>query len=150
MTTPWRLLFTGSRDLTDQHAVWGVLDTSLLMTTRENRQLILVHGACPTGGDKLADNWALDRQNYGFDVVVERHPAKGHPTQNFGEWPSCGPRRNSYMVSLGADECVAMVGPCTSFRCRRVDLHPSHGTIGCVAAAEKAGIKVDQWDLWKR
>jgi hypothetical protein len=46
------------------------------------------------------------------------------------------------MVGLGADVCLAFLGPCTSRHCRRVDPHWSHGTSGCAQLAKAAGIPV--------
>jgi hypothetical protein len=49
------------------------------------------------------------------------------------------------MVSLGADRCLAFIGPCTSPRCRKAGPHPSHGASGCADLAEAAGIPVRRW-----
>lgn len=113
------------------------------------KRLIVVHGDCPTGGDRVADAWAQSRKARGMPVDYERHPAKGHPTEDFGDWPRCGPERNRYMVKLGADECLAVIGPCTSWNCRRNDIHGSHGATGCAKEAENAGIRTFRWDMWK-
>jgi hypothetical protein len=150
MTADYRVLVTASRDLKDRLLVRQLLDDCLTIALYEEyERLVVVHGACPTGGDAFADEWAVEMKNAGMPVDYERHPAQGHPTQDFGPWPGCGPRRNGYMVSLGAHECLALIGPCTSTRCRRIDPHGSHGASGCAAAALRAGIKVDKWDLWK-
>lgn len=62
-------------------------------------QITVVEGACHLGGvDKLAYLASLE-----LGVESERHPARDHPTEDFGSWPGCGPRRNNYMASLGAD-----------------------------------------------
>lgn len=60
----------------------------------------LVHGACPTGADALADAWALQQ-----GVSVERHPADWAA---FG--PAAGPRRNAAMAALGAHGLLAFPG----------------------------------------
>ncbi|MFE5591476.1 SLOG family protein [Streptomyces sp. NPDC056549] len=136
MTHPYRLLVTGSRDWTDRAAIRNALAT--YTSADELRQpLTIVHGHCPTGADAIADMWCLTRR-----VTVERHPAKSHPTQDFGPWPGAGPRRNRYMVSLGADLCLAFLSPCTSIRCRRPGFHYSHGASGCALLAAEAGITV--------
>lgn len=111
--------------------------------------LVVVHGHCPDGGDRVADDWAQDQAAHGMPVSWERHPAQNHPTQDFGRWPACGPRRNKYVVSLGADKCIAVIGPCTSGRCARLDVHGSHGASGCADEAERAGIRVKRFELWK-
>lgn len=60
----------------------------------------LVHGACPTGADKLAEEWALK-----MGVPVEQYPADW---ERYG--PAAGPRRNAEMAALGADGVVAFPG----------------------------------------
>jgi hypothetical protein len=81
----------------------------------------LVHGACKSGvdiiGELIAKSW---------NWAIERHPAQGHPEQDFGPWPGCGPRRSKYMVSLGADICAALPGP------------DSRGTNRCIEYARDA------------
>jgi hypothetical protein len=112
-------------------------------------ELIVVHGACPTGGDQVADEWAQMQRAQGMPVIWERHPAEDHPTQDFGPWPWCGPKRNRFMARLGADVCIAVIGPCTSPRCKRIDVHGSHGATGCAEEARKAGIPVRKFEMWK-
>ncbi|WP_432112820.1 SLOG family protein [Streptomyces sp. S1] len=134
--TPFRVLVTGSRDWTNTVTVHAALGYYLLtLWQSERRTITVVHGHCRDGADALADAWA--RAN---GVTVERHPVRGHPTQNFGPWPGAGPRRNAFMVGLGADVCVAFLMPCSSSRCRRTDPHPSHGAAGTAKLAEAAGI----------
>lgn len=140
MTATYRILITGSRDWTDQRAIEDILTTAGALAIAQGKRLVVVHGACPTGADRIADAWARWHQNRGQNFDIEEHPAKGHPTEDFGEWPGAGPRRNAYMVSLGADACFAFIGPCTSPRCRRTDSHLSHGASGCAGLAEQAAI----------
>lgn len=104
------------------------------MTPCAGRALVVVHGAA-RGADAMADQWA--RKN---SATVERHRA-----EQFGPWPQCGPIRNRHMVNLGADICLAFIGPCTSSRCRRPGPHPSHGASGCADLAEQAGIPVRRY-----
>lgn len=130
-TDTYRVLVTGSRDLTDGYLV--------------REQL----GHCRTGADAIADMWVTRMKLNGWPVEVERHPAQHHPTESFGPWPACGPIRNSHMVSLGADECLAFVGKCTSDRCQRKTPHGSHGASDCASKAAKTGITVKRWDLWR-
>ena len=92
-----RILVTGSRTWTNQltitEALWdGWIDLGRVPTT-------LVHGACPTGADAIADMvWATNQ------YPVEQHPAK---------WTEHGKRagyvRNALMVALGADLCLAFI-----------------------------------------
>lgn len=145
----YRVLLTGGRDIYPRDLVGEQLAVCLGVAIEAGRTLVVVHGHCPTGVDSVGDDWGMERQRYGFPVRVERHPAQNHPTQNFGPWPECGPIRNNYMTSLGADECLAFIGPCTSIRCKRKTPHGSHGASGCAAAAERAGIPVKRWDLWR-
>lgn len=149
MTDNYRLLVTASRTLPFAGFVREQLGYRLTLAIELEKRLVVIHGACPSGGDQVADAWGKMMKRQGMPVEVEAHPAKGHPTQDFGEWPDAGPTRNRYMVSLGADECAAFIGRCTSMRCRRPDIHPSHGTLGCAREAENAGIKVTRYELWK-
>lgn len=145
----YRVIVTASRDLADRNLVRNELEISLCTAIAYGIPLVVVHGHCGGGGDKFADEWALEKKADGFPVDVERHPAQNHPTQDFGPWPAAGPKRNKYMVGLGADECLAFIGPCTSPKCKRPMPHGSHGATGCADAARKAGITVERWELWK-
>jgi hypothetical protein len=145
----YRVLVTGSRDLNEPLLVREQLGGCLETAASLGRLLVVVHGHCPDGPDSFADDWAHEMKHHGFAVDFERHPPQNHPTQNFGPWPRCGPIRNSYMVSLGADECLAFIGPCTSPRCQRKMLHGSHGASDCASKADRAGIGVRRWDLWR-
>jgi hypothetical protein len=122
----YRVLVTGSRDWADYAAVMAVLDA----VAAEHPELVVVHGHCPTGADRYADVWA---QMAG--LRPERHPA---------DWArhgkAAGFRRNAEMVGLGADVCLAFIGPCTSKTCRVPPPHGSHGASHTAGLAEKAGI----------
>jgi hypothetical protein len=145
----YRVLVTGSRDLTARDLVEKQLSVCLARAMHEEKVLVVVQGGCPGGADLFAHEWAGYMLMRGFPVVVEGHPAQNHPTQDFGPWPHCGPRRNNYMVGLGADECLGFIGPCTKRNCARRAPHGSHGASGCAAAARRAGIPVKRWDLWR-
>lgn len=136
-TVPYRILVTGSRDWTDTGQIWLRLGDAVGTIHRDalHREIVIVHGACPTGADQIADEWG---RRYG--ATIEQHEAEDH-----GPWPYCGPIRNQHMVSLGADLCLAFIGPCTSPRCRRPEPHPSHGASGCADLAEQAGIRTRRW-----
>lgn len=119
-----RILITGSRDWSDRQAI----KTALREHARPGDTL--VHGACPTGADAIADElWT----KWG---PIERHPA------DWSMGRAAGPLRNQHMVNLGADVCLAFIGHCTSPRCSRPGVHDSHGATGCAAMARKAGIVV--------
>lgn len=116
-----RILVTGSRSWTDRQVVGEALlaaqtDPDL---TGQGR-MVLVHGDCPTGADRIAAELAA---GWGWDV--EAHPA---------DWTaygrSAGPKRNAEMVALGADVCLAFPLP------------ESRGTLNCMRLAREAGIPV--------
>jgi hypothetical protein len=128
-----RILVTGSRDWPDVQMVNDVLNAMHAIYGYGQPPTTIVHGACPTGADKFADDWA--RAN---GIAVERHPA---------DWLSgwrtaAGPMRNREMVRLGADLCIAFIGPCTRPRCIGLAPHDSHGAQGCSDMARRAGIRV--------
>ncbi|MFJ9101344.1 SLOG family protein [Streptomyces sp. NPDC102405] len=131
---PYRILVTGSRAWTDRDRIWLELGNTV-STLDINRELVIAHGACRTGADQMADEWA---RKYG--ATPEAHHAEDH-----GTWPRCGPIRNWHMVNLGADICLAFIGPCTSPRCHRPRPHLSHGASGCADLAERAGIPTKRW-----
>jgi hypothetical protein len=111
-----RVLVTGGRHHTMPGMVWAALD-ELTATAAE---VTVVHGACPTGADLFANDWATKH-----GATIEAYPA-----QEFGPWPQCGPIRNRHMVSVGADVCCGF--PTTE----------SRGTWGCLRAARNAKIPV--------
>lgn len=151
MTDDFRLLVTGTRSLSAAGRVLlrDRMDMYLNHAKSLQKRLVVVQGDCPSGADRDARAWAWEQQIEGGPVVSEGHPAKGHPTQNFGDWPEAGPRRNRYMVGLGADQCEAFIDACVSTWCRRPGVHPSHGASGCADLAEAAKIPTIRWELWK-
>lgn len=123
-----RILITGSRHTSDRRIIEGALGrwTEAALPS----EVVFVHGACPTGADAIADG--ILRQ-WGFAGSIEAHPAQDHPTEKFGTWPGCGPKRNAHMVNLGAYICLAFP---------RRPLRRSPGTRGCIELAVDAGIPV--------
>lgn len=121
-----KVLVTSSRTWDDAGYVWRVLDELL----HKHGGLVLVHGDCPTGGDRHADDWARQRQSEGHSVVVDRYAA------NWGRYGrAAGLRRNA--------EMVADLAP--SFG--RVEVHgflrdQSKGTSHCLKLARRAGLPV--------
>lgn len=89
-----RILITGSRDWTDEETIEKALDLY-----DNGRDTVLVSGSCPTGADQICEVEGVLR-----DWIVERHPA---------DWKKYGKKagfvRNSEMVSLGADICLAFI-----------------------------------------
>lgn len=114
-----RLLVTGSRDWSDREAIESGLKEGLGWLQSDD--VMLVHGACPTGADALA-----------HQIWVEQwqRPAELHPAQWQRPGKAAGPIRNQHMVDLGADLCLVF------------PLGPSRGTRHCMSAAERAGIVV--------
>lgn len=127
-----RLLVTGSRKWSDRMVVYRALNRYIAEHCQmgydyqgepvdyDKSDVTIVHGACPTGADVIADDWAIAN---GLDP--ERHPA---------DWDkhgrAAGPIRNQEMVDLGADLCYAFLKG------------DSRGTKDCARRAEKAGIPV--------
>lgn len=109
-----RILITASRDWDDWDTIVKTLDEY-----SDHDDVILVSGACPTGGDAMCELYAAD-----LGWKVERHPA---------EWDKYGKRagyiRNAEMVKLGADYCLAFIKD------------GSKGATMTKEMAEKAGIK---------
>ena len=140
MTQPYRVLVTGSRDWPTPNAVWNALNDVRIKAILDGRPLVVVHGACPRGADAHASDWTEIAKQFTGSVSEEKHRA-----EDFGPWPRCGPIRNQHMIRLGADICVAFIGPCTSRRCSKPRPHPSHGASGCADLAEQAGIPVRRW-----
>lgn len=136
-----RILVTGSRDWTD----WTTLQEALysrLLDCSKHEEFVVVHGHCPSGADRMADNWAAGAQLVHDNVYAERHPADWeractgfcfHAPRFKNGKPYCpvaGHLRNQAMVDLGADVCLAF------------PLKDSRGTKDCMKRAEKADIPV--------
>lgn len=109
-----RILVTGSRDWEDVPTILAAL-----VAESDGTATTLVHGGCPTGADAIADSLSA-----AFKVTVERHPA---------DWARHGKRagfvRNSEMVALGADVCLAFIRD------------ESRGASMTADLAERAGIR---------
>lgn len=95
---PYRILVTGSRDWEDQQAVCRAL-ADTVRPLPADREIVIVHGACPTGADHMAHEWAC-----GFGAVIEAHPANW-----VKHGRKAGPIRNALMVAAGADICLAFI-----------------------------------------
>lgn len=119
-----RVLVTGSRTWDDVDEIHDALDAMwLLWYETQTEPFILVHGACPRGADRLADEWAASSE----DVFVERHPA------DWSMGRHAGPLRNQHMVNLGADHVLAFIKD------------NSPGASHLVRQARKAGIPVQEF-----
>lgn len=122
MTTPYRILVTGSRDWADHDIVHDALTAEV----DQHVPAVIVHGACPSGADAMASWWV--RRYRHLDVTEEAHPAI---------WRLYGKRagfiRNGAMVDLGADVCLAFIR------------NGSRGASHTATLAEHAGIPVRRW-----
>lgn len=116
-----KVIVCGSRDWTDESAV-------ALVFLSLPRGSVVVHGACPTGADAIAERIAPD---FGFATL--RYPAEW---DRYGK--SAGPRRNAAMLRAEhtPDSPVRAVFAFTA------DLRHSRGTRDCVERAVRAGILV--------
>ncbi len=112
----YKILITGSRDWSDINAIyWAVKfyrDSVIPPVT-------IMHGACPTGADQIADRVA---SQLGLDV--ERYPA------DWSQGKQAGPERNQLMVDLKPDIVLGF------------PLGESRGTRDCMRRATAAGITV--------
>lgn len=119
MNELYRVLVTGSRDWEDATVIGEAL-SEVIRPVWHDRDVVIVHGACPSGADQMAHEWAEV-----FGVAVERHPAN---------WRINGKRagfiRNAHMVNLGADLCLAFIR------------NGSRGASHTALLAEQAGIPV--------
>lgn len=111
----FRVLVTGSRGWAD----WQLLCLTLNETEREAAEPItIVHGACPSGADRMADDWARIAGR-----PIERYPA---------QWDSLGKAagfiRNGEMVASRPDVCLAFI------------LDGSKGASDCAGKAAAAGV----------
>lgn len=117
-----RILVTGSRDWTDREAIEEGI-TGYWWDAGCSRDVTVIHGHCPRGADRIADEVCTGATVLGEPVIVERHPA---------EWDTHGKAagfiRNQQMVDLGADVCLAFIKG------------GSKGATDCANRAESAGI----------
>lgn len=122
------ILITGSRDWTDSAAVEEALQAEYERAGAP-LEVVVMHGAC-RGADKLATMWADLK---GFEVIPI-------PASDFGQWPACGPRRNSAMVNI-VSYSMAMV-PQVTGSVLAFPMPDSRGTWDCVGKALRKRIPV--------
>lgn len=115
-----RILITGSRHWSDDCSIYEALRKVLRESGLPPEEIVLVHGACPTGADFLG--WRAAKR---LGMQIEPHPADWN---RHGR--AAGPLRNSEMVDLGAAICLGFPEP------------DSRGTLDCMRKARNAGIKV--------
>ena len=120
-----RLLVTGSREFNEIDLVEQYLREGFYHLAQPEFlpwSVTLVHGACPTGADALA-NLVWKHQ----DMPIDPHPADWEGPLKKG----AGFARNAEMVKLGADLCISFwqVGAANK------------GTMHCSDLAQAAGIE---------
>ncbi|WKW85532.1 DprA-like DNA processing chain A [Rhodococcus phage Reynauld] len=139
----FRILVTGSRNYSRPELVATYLDHYTRHAIENGKRPVLVHGHCPTGADRFADEWAEGRNSAARSEVirVERVPADWgracdencyHYAREDGRCPLAGHLRNAEMVSRGADVVLAFA-----------EGDPiSPGTRNCMKHARSAGLTV--------
>lgn len=119
-----RIIVTGSRDWNSISDVFRLIEA--MAQIYNPVELTIVHGACPTGADKMAHQWVEVAKNImPYTIIEEAHPASW---KEFGR--AAGPIRNREMVEMGADICLAFIR------------NNSKGASMTAKIAEEAGIKV--------
>lgn len=151
-----RILVTGSQNFTDLVTMAEVLRPYF------GPHGILVSGHADQGADLFAEQLWAGSLGVTPEVAIrfgyiEIHPAdwtascrstcrSGHRRWKRGRLicPAAGNYRNTEMVALGADICLAFACWCKRKECKRGDEMPhyTHGTQHCAREAVKAGIPV--------
>jgi hypothetical protein len=124
-----RVLVTGSRHWADA----GAVEAALVAAWHEALQagfdgIVVVHGGCPTGADRLAWEWA-SRVDVPVEVWLADWAAHGR---------AAGPRRNAAMVASRPHVVVAF------------PLGVSRGTRDCIDRAAAAGLPVSVFEAAQR
>jgi len=145
MPRTYRVLVTGSRRYRDkarlERALWSLFTEHV--TNGPYDAMVIVHGDCETGADRLAKAFALRAKAAGQPIDHEPHEAKWkecrpgcppghrkiHPIRG-DHCPLAGFNRNADMVALGADKCVPFYRKGAE----------NKGTAHCARLAKCAGI----------
>lgn len=112
-----RVIVCGSRTWSDLEPIDEALTC---LNSGIDGPLVVVHGGCPSGADRLANEWAKASA-----VKVEVFPAHW---DRYGA--SAGPKRNRQMAKAGASMCLAFWNG------------ESRGTLDMITAATQHGIPV--------
>lgn len=124
-----RILVTGSRSWDDAGTIRAALDAVAFGAEQAGyMRLVIVHGACPTGADAIADMWVRTWPVAELSVTAERHPALWQR-----EGRAAGILRNQRMVNTRPDLVLAFI---------RDD---SPGATHCAECASEAGIPMRVW-----
>lgn len=131
------VLVTGWRHHNRRSMIWDALNRAGADGHTIHGNLVIIHGKCDSGADLYADQWGTH-----FATNVLRFPAR-----NFGNWPSCGPRRNKFMVQvlsmLEADVKEVLAFPKPGWQ----DPGVVSGTGGCIQLAQEAGFQPKIFEL---
>lgn len=122
-----RVIVTGSRDWVNKLMVIGALND----VYSHYGQFRIVHGGCPTGADKIANDWYWA---HGHDRYCTEEPEVFEALWDI-EGNNAGPLRNRRMVNAGADLGLAF------------PLGDSRGTWDCVRKLKAARIPTRIFDL---
>lgn len=131
------IVVTGSRNYSNQSAVWEALDR----VHGEFGIEILLTGKCPKGADQFAENWAIDT---GVQLVLIPANWRGLDKSN-----NAGKVRNGLMLDIALKiaaprkpRLLAFASCCISPNCRSpFRKHISHGTQDCWDKAVKLGLR---------
>jgi hypothetical protein len=111
-----KILVCGGRDFPDRDLVFRTLDA--VARKHGTETLAIIHGACLTGADKFAEEWAKERE-----VAYIGFPARWKT-----EGRAAGPLRNKRMRdATSPDHCIAFRG--------------DRGTRGMIALMREIGIE---------
>lgn len=116
----FRLLVTGARVWDDYGTVFWYLERQLDL----HPDLIVVHGDCPRGADRIAEEWC----------IVQGVPSEPYPAEWENHGRAAGFIRNKQMVDTNPDRAVAFVRG------------ESRGTNNCLDYVKKAGILYDRFE----
>lgn len=116
-----KVCVTGGRNYRNRDRVFRALDRAHDAHGID----VLVHGACETGADHFADEWATINRVPVLSFAADWGPDPSRPDK------SAGPKRNSLMLKEGApDKLIAFSG--------------GPGTADCVKKARRLGIPVQE------
>ena len=127
---------TGSRDWSSREVIAAAFDEAAADFYDPAYPVVVIEGGAH-GADAICRIEATSR---GWHVATVK--------VIWGLGNSAGHIRNDAMVYLGmnADAWLAFVKPCNKKDCLIPEPHDSHGTAGCIKAANTAGIEVRRYD----
>ena len=117
-----RICVCGSRDFAEEEYLRGMLDK---IRERHGGTVTIIHGACPTGADALADKWAADH-----GLEVERFPA---------DWDGFGAEGNRRLAGPMRNEAMAATKPLAAYGFLRNEIL-TRGTADCLSKMLRHGV----------